>query len=59
MQRHSLVEITYYRNGNKDDSKKAVVTERQACDIKLLLHHIRIIETKEAPVGSKRDYILS
>lgn len=58
-QNQNLVEIMYYRNENKNDMKSAIVTERQVCDIKILLPHIRIIAVKQAPINSKRSYILS
>ena len=57
-QNQNLVEIMYYRNDNKNDIKNAIVTERQVYDIKILLPHIRIVEAKQAPTNSKRNYIL-
>lgn len=53
-----LVEITYIRNDNGVE-KKAIVSKRQANDIKRLLGHIKIIHTTPAPKGSKRDYTLN
>ena len=53
-----LVEITYIRNNNGVE-KKAIVSKRQANDIKRLLGHIKIIHTAPAPKGSKRDYTLN
>lgn len=57
-QNQNLVEIMYYRNDNKNDIKNAIVTEKQSYDIKVLLHHIRVVNVRPAPIGSKRDYML-
>ena len=53
-----LVTINYYRKNNKSEVKSAVVTEKQACDIRILLPHIHIINVIPAPSDSMRSYIL-
>lgn len=53
-----LVEITYYRDENIDVLKSAVVTEKQAKDIKAILPWLHIVNIKPSCVNKKRDYIL-
>lgn len=53
-----LVEMHYFRKSNPECIKSAIVTEKQSYDIKVLLHHIRVVNVKPTPIGSKRDYML-
>lgn len=53
-----LVEMYYYRDNQKDNIRSAIVTEKQAYDIKVLLSHIRVIKVNPAPKWKERDYVL-
>ena len=53
-----LVQIRYYRGEEAEYLKSAIVTEKQATDIRMLLPHIRVVSIVAAPSGSERDYIL-
>ena len=54
----NLVEIIYYRNDDVENLKTAVVTEEQAYDIKNNYRWIKIMSMRQAPDGSKRNYVL-
>lgn len=54
----NLVEMFYFREGSPEAVKSAVVTEKQAYDIKVLLSHIHVLKVIPAPYGKIRDYIL-
>ena len=41
-----LVEMYYYRDDQKDNIRSVIVTERQACDIKVLLDHSSDVSIK-------------
>ena len=53
-----LVEITYYREVSPDKTQRAVVTEKQAYDIKVLRPGIRIVKVKYDIGNACRDYVL-
>lgn len=53
-----LVELSYFRKDNPELIKSAIVTEKQAYDIKVLLDHIRVVKVNPAPKWKERDYIL-
>lgn len=52
-----LVRITYHR-GNKEELLEAIVTSKQAEDIRMLRPHIYIVKCEPASEKSTRDYIL-